>query len=109
MGEILNSGMMWRGYNTPDPNNSYFTTTAGQALTLGFTQAVNRVLIYNQGPVPMYVKFETNTAASPTNYDVVIPPYMGFAGGLNTGPVSVYTSEAVTCYIGGFREDNTSI
>ncbi|NMP24050.1 hypothetical protein [Sulfobacillus harzensis] len=108
MGEILNSGMMWRGYNYPDPNNSYFTTTAGQALTQDFTQAVNRVVVYHDGSVPLYVKFG-GVAASETSYDVVLPPRMGIAGGLNTTAVSVYSADAVTCYIGGFREDNTSI
>ncbi|AEJ41346.1 hypothetical protein TPY_3194 [Sulfobacillus acidophilus TPY] len=108
MGEILNSGMMWRGYNTADPNNSYATTTAGTALTQGFTQYVNRVIVYNLGPVPLYVKFG-GVAASNTSYDIVLPPRTGFAGGLNTNAVSVYSADAVTVYIGGFREDNTSI
>lgn len=108
MGEILNSGMLWRGYNTPDPNNSYFTTTAGQATTQPFTQTVNRVVVYHTGPVPLYVKFG-GTAASDTSYDVVLPPLTGFAGGINTNAVSVWSNDAVTAYIGGFREDNTSI
>lgn len=108
MGEILNSGMVWRGYNTSDPNNSYFTTTAATALTQPFTQAVNRVIVYNQGGNRMYVKFG-GTDASPTNYDVVLPPLMGLAGGMNTTAVSVYTSGATAGYLGGFREDNTAV
>lgn len=108
MGEILNSGMMWRGYNTPDPNNSYFTTKAATALTQAFSQTVNRIIVYHQGSVPLYVKFGGEDA-SETNYDVVLPPTMGVAGGLNTNAVSVYSADAVIAYIGGFREDNTNI
>lgn len=108
MGEILNSGMMWRGYNTPDPNNSYFTTTAATALTLTFTQTVNRIIVYNRGPVSMNIKFG-GVAASASSYDIVLPPGSGMAGGLNTTAVSVYSADAVECYIGGFREDNTGV
>lgn len=108
MGEILNSGMMWRGYNYPDPNNSYFTTVAGQATTQPFTQAVNRVVVYHEGSVPLYVKFG-GAAAGVNSYDVVLPPRTGIAGGVNTNAVSVYSADAVPVYIGGFREDNTAI
>jgi hypothetical protein len=107
MGEILNAGMQWRGYNTPDPNNSYATTTAAQALTQAFTQTVNRVVVYHMGLVPLYVKFG-GTAAAVDNYDVVLPPLAGMAGGLNTNAVSIYSADAVQVYIGGFREDNTA-
>ncbi len=107
MGEILNAGMQWRGYNTPDPNNSYTTTTAGEALTQAFTQTVNRVVVYNQGAVPLYVKFG-GTAAAEDNYDVVLPPLTGIAGGLNTNAVSVYSASDAQVYLGGFREDNTA-
>lgn len=108
MGEILNAGMQWRGYNTPDPNNSYVNLTGNAALTQTFTQTVNRVVIHWDGTALLYVKFG-GTAAAADNYDLVIPSAMGFAGGINTNAVSVFTTYGAVCYIGGFREDNTGI
>lgn len=108
MAGILEPAMMWRGYNTMDPNNSYFTTNPGVATTLTFTAPVNRIVVYNQGSVPMNVKFG-GEAASATNYDLVLPPLMGMSAGLNFMTVSVYSADAVVCYIGGLREDNTAI
>ncbi|POB11426.1 hypothetical protein [Sulfobacillus sp. hq2] len=108
MAGILEPAMMWRGYNTMDPNNSYFTTTAGEATTLTFTAPVNRIVIYNEGTVPMNVKFGGQDASA-TNYDIVLPPHTGMTAGLNFMQVSVYSADAVNCYIGGIREDNTAI
>ena len=109
MAGILQGSMVWRGYNIPDPNNSFFTTTAGRATTIKFTLPSNRVLVYNLGQDFMYVKFNGDTAST-TSYDVVLPPYTGLAIPYNGAYVSVYTNTyADTCYIGGLREDNTAL
>jgi hypothetical protein len=52
MGEILNSGMMWRGYNTADPTNDDVTLTAATASTVQFDQTCNRLIVANYSPSP---------------------------------------------------------
>lgn len=105
VGNLLNPEMAWRGYNHPDPKNTYEVTTAGEALTVAFTQAVNRIIVFNSSARILYVKFG-GVAASDTEYDQVLPPLMGMAAGINTTAISVYSAYAVQVFIGGYGEDN---
>lgn len=107
MAEILNQGMLYRGYNTADPTNSDFTLTGGQAFTATFDQACNRLIVVNYSPYP--VNLTLGRPASSTAYDVVLQPYMGFAGHVNVGSIGLYCANNAHVAFYSFREDNTAI
>ena len=108
MSNVLGPSVLYRGYSTPDPNNTYGTFQANTAITVTFEQPVNRLLIYGVGANPIYVKFG-GEAASQANFDVVIPAGAGLSAGLNITEVSLYCDSAVPYFCGGFREQNTEV
>lgn len=108
MGEILNAGVQWRGYNQPDPANSGIDLAAATAQTLEFDQSVNRVLILNASPETIFLNFGY-AAPSPTSSQLVLLSGTAFSGGLNTRAISLYAAAAATVYLAGFREDNESV
>ncbi|PSR21089.1 MAG: hypothetical protein C7B43_21505 [Sulfobacillus benefaciens] len=108
MAGILESAMLWRGYNTLDPNNSYYTLAGnGNGAGLTFTQPVNRVMVTNYGNVAINVKF--GESASNTNYDIVLTPKMGLAISANFAQIGLWAPENVVVGVYGLREDNTAI
>lgn len=107
MGEILNSGMMWRGYNTADPTNDDVTLVAGTATTVVFDQTCNRLIVANYSPYPVAVKFG-GTAATQSEWDVWLQPRTTFAGGVNFNGVSLYSAYPAHVAYFAFREDNTA-
>ncbi len=106
MAEILNSGMMWRGYNTADATNSDTTLTAGQALAVPFDQSCNRLVVLNYGPYPVNVTL--GRPASSTAYDILLQPGQSVAGGINVSGIGLWSAGASHVVWYPLREDNTA-
>lgn len=109
MGEILNSGMMWRGYNTADPTNDDVTLTAATASTVTFDQTCNRLIVANYSPYPVALKLGGGVAATESVWDVWLQPRTVFAGGVNYNGISLYSAYPAHVAYCAFREDNTAV